>query len=545
MFKANVFIAVVLLLCLGAASLPAKESSRREKKSPSELPIPGAAHLLPGQPETIQALPFFDDFESGAPGWTADSLFILIENPQNYAVLNPAINPTLVILPDQGNLPPAFSGAHAWWFGQTETGTFIGANWDSITQTPLNGGTSFEPQSGSLISPAIDLSGVTQARLEFKTWWEIEGVDGDAFDLMNVEISTDNGTTFDPLGFGNINPLNDLDGEPWKSYSSGGLGQPGVWLDHLFDLTPYVGNTVYLRFRFDTVDDLYNGFRGWFIDNVSVTDAAMPAPVITSIDPSTVSPFEHFVITGQNFVNGAVIEVGGIPAQAAIFSATRAFVEAPFLASGQYDVKLTNPDGQFDLVSNGLTIANTPPPSIFGINPDSALVGSSVAVTITGEDFQAGAAVEIGGFPLANLSVVDPFTITGDSPSNLPVGIYNVRVINPDGQVDQLVLAFTVYSTTAIEPVGGTLPNEYELAQNFPNPFNPATHIRFSVPRAGHVRLTVHNILGQAVAVLVNETLPAGNYLADFQSGNLSSGVYFYRLEAGGFQQTRKMLLTR
>lgn len=545
MFKANAIIVMMLLLCLGTISLPAKEGSRREKKSPSELPVPGATHLLPAQPAAIFTLPFFDDFESGAPGWTADGQFNLIGNPQNFAVLNPAINPTLVILPDPGNLPSAFSGAHAWWFGETATGTFIGPDWNTITQTPLNGGTSFEPQSGSLISPAIALSGVTHARLDFKTWWEIEGVDGDAYDLMNVEISIDNGATFDPLGFGNINPLNDLDGEPWKSYSSGGLGQPGVWLDHSFDLTPYVGNTVYLRFRFDTVDDLYNGFRGWFIDNVSVTDAAMPAPEISSIDPSTVSPFGHFIISGQNFVNGAEIEVGGITALAAIFSSTRAFVEAPFLPSGQYDVKLTNPDGQFDLVPNGITITNTPPPSIYSISPDSAQVGASVTVNIAGDDFQAGAAVEIGGFPLTNVNVVNSSNITGDSPSGLPVGVYNVRVINPDGQGDQLILAFKVYGTTAIEPVGGILPDSYELAQNFPNPFNPATNIRFSVPRAGYVKLTVHNILGQAVAVLVNEILPAGNYQADFQAGNLSSGVYFYRLEAEGFQQTRKMLLAR
>lgn len=545
MFKANVFMAAILLLCMEAASLPAKESSRRERKSPSELPVPGATHLLPARPAAIFTLPFFDDFESGAPGWTADGQFNLIQNPQNFAVLNPTINPTLVILPDPGNLPSAFSGAHAWWFGQTETGTFIGTGWDSITQTPLNGGTSLNPQSGSLISPAIDISGVTHAQLRFRTWWEIEGVDVDAYDLMHVEISTDNGTSFDPLGRGLLNPLNDVDGEPWKSYSSGGLGQPGVWLEQLFDLTPYVGNTILLRFRFDTIDDLYNGFRGWFIEDVSVTAEPLPAPLITSIVPNTAFPGEHVAINGQNFSNGASIEIGGVPPLSAVIAVNQAIVEVPFLSSGQYDVKLTNPDGQFALISNGLTITNTPPPSIFDIDPDSALVGTSVAVTLTGEDFQAGAAVEIGGLPLTNVTVLNSSTITGNSPSGLPIGIYNVRVINPDGQIDQLILAFKVYGTTAIEPLGGTLPNQYDLEQNYPNPFNPATHIRFSVPRAGYIKLTVYNISGQTVALLVNEVLPAGNYQVDFQASHLSSGVYFYRLEAEGFQQTRKMLLTR
>ena len=545
MLKSKITILAFMLVCLGMLSLTAQENTRRERKNPAELPIPGATHLLPAQPGSILTLPFFDDFESGAPGWTSDGQFNLIANPQNFAVLNPEINPTLVILPDPGNLPSAFSGNHAWWFGETATGTFIGPGWNTITQTPLNGGTSLDTQTGSLISPVIDLNGVSQAQLRFRTWWEIEGVDVDAYDLMHVEISTDNGATFNPIDRGLLNPLNDVDGESWKSYSSGGLGQPGVWLDQLFDLSPFVGNMVYLRFRFDTGDALYNGFRGWFIDDVSVTSDPFPAPSITSIVPNVAYPGEFVAINGQNFSNGASIEIGGFPPLSAVIASNQAIVEVPFLTAGQYDVKLTNPDGQFALVPNGITITNTLPPSAFSIDPDSAMVGVSEAVTISGQDFQAGATVEIGGVACTNVNVVNDFTITANSPSSLPVGTYNVRVTNPDGQFDQLILAFRVYTTTGIEPLDLSVPDRYELSQNFPNSFNPTTNIRFAIPHSGQVKLTVYNVAGQEVATLVNAVLSAGAYNVDFDARHLSSGVYFYRIEAGSFMQVKKMLLTR
>ena len=88
-------------------------------------------------------------------------------------------------------------------------------------------------------------------------------------------------------------------------------------------------------------------------------------------------------------------------------------------------------------------------------------------------------------------------------------------------------------------------PAAFELAQNYPNPFNPATHIRFAIPRAAKVHLSVYDILGREVAVLVNEAMQPGQYEYEFDARELSSGIYFYRLEAGSFKQVRKMLLAR
>jgi subtilisin family serine protease len=97
--------------------------------------------------------------------------------------------------------------------------------------------------------------------------------------------------------------------------------------------------------------------------------------------------------------------------------------------------------------------------------------------------------------------------------------------------------------------VGGVgqveIPNYYSLAQNYPNPFNPNTIIKYSVPKAVNVKLTVYDILGKEVAVLVNETKQPGFYEAEFNASGLATGVYFYKIEAGEFNSVKKMMLVK
>ncbi len=90
-----------------------------------------------------------------------------------------------------------------------------------------------------------------------------------------------------------------------------------------------------------------------------------------------------------------------------------------------------------------------------------------------------------------------------------------------------------------------SLPAEFSLSQNYPNPFNPSTKIKYSIKEQGNVKLIVYDILGREVATLVNEQKPAGNYEVTFDASRLSSGVYFYRLRAGSFVSTKKMILLR
>lgn len=89
------------------------------------------------------------------------------------------------------------------------------------------------------------------------------------------------------------------------------------------------------------------------------------------------------------------------------------------------------------------------------------------------------------------------------------------------------------------------VPVKFSLSQNYPNPFNPSTQISFSLPKAADVKLVVFDILGREVATLVNEFRSAGNHNIEFNASNLSSGVYFYRLETDNFTDTKKMLLIK
>ncbi|MDP2885216.1 MAG: ice-binding family protein [Ignavibacteria bacterium] len=102
-------------------------------------------------------------------------------------------------------------------------------------------------------------------------------------------------------------------------------------------------------------------------------------------------------------------------------------------------------------------------------------------------------------------------------------------------------------TVTAVE--NGLAPQEFALLQNYPNPFNPSTRIQYSLEKAGMVSLKVYNVLGLEVATLVNGRQEAGSYIVPFNTNKgtfgLSSGVYFYRLEAGSFVSTKKLILMK
>jgi hypothetical protein len=99
--------------------------------------------------------------------------------------------------------------------------------------------------------------------------------------------------------------------------------------------------------------------------------------------------------------------------------------------------------------------------------------------------------------------------------------------------------------TLGVEMAIGSVPESYELGQNYPNPFNPTTQIVFTLPKSSQVSIEVYNLLGQKVRTLVNETRAAGTYTATFDGAGLSSGVYFYRLNADNQVMTKKMMLMK
>jgi len=109
----------------------------------------------------------------------------------------------------------------------------------------------------------------------------------------------------------------------------------------------------------------------------------------------------------------------------------------------------------------------------------------------------------------------------------------------------------TWYITYGLVPATGTAhspeapPAQYSLAQNYPNPFNPTTTIAYGLPLMTHVRLRVFDLLGRNVATLVDGVEPPGPHDSVLDAANLASGTYFYRLEAGSFTETKRMVLLR
>jgi hypothetical protein len=118
--------------------------------------------------------------------------------------------------------------------------------------------------------------------------------------------------------------------------------------------------------------------------------------------------------------------------------------------------------------------------------------------------------------------------------------------------VNKVLYAGTMYGGVFRRTIGiasaveqNLVPDRLELSQNYPNPFNPKTVIRFAIPAQSRYRLTVHNLLGEEIAVLFDATMSAGSHVVQFDAQSLSSGTYFYRLQGGGSILTRKMTILK
>jgi hypothetical protein len=175
------------------------------------------------------------------------------------------------------------------------------------------------------------------------------------------------------------------------------------------------------------------------------------------------------------------------------------------------------------LVGNGLAVKGKVAITVWGRN-------TLLPEQITGADFQEAlrltlwSAREDREFPL---KIVTIRKINGDSHDN------NQLLFEPDA-------IFIAGVETEKD-----LPQRYSLDQNFPNPFNPTTLIRYEIPKDESVTLDVFNLLGQHISTIVDEVQPAGSYQIQYNAENLASGVYFYRFKAGNYTDIKKMILVR
>ncbi|WP_180063992.1 carboxypeptidase regulatory-like domain-containing protein [Acinetobacter sp. YH16042] len=207
---------------------------------------------------------------------------------KGHNIRNNQVNQRVRLAPNdqsQGKVPEPLQGNTAYWYGDKVNGNFIGALSDSSTAPEFDGGTSQYDNRGELISPVINLSQYhAPLSLSFKTWWEIESVNpnNQGFDLMNILVSTDGGNSFKTLA--RLNPLADPSSAYERApipYSNLGFNlAPAAVQQEAISLDEYAGKAnVQLKFQFRTVDQLYNGFRGWMIDDVVIQKKAGTFPL--------------------------------------------------------------------------------------------------------------------------------------------------------------------------------------------------------------------------------------------------------------------------
>lgn len=103
----------------------------------------------------------------------------------------------------------------------------------------------------------------------------------------------------------------------------------------------------------------------------------------------------------------------------------------------------------------------------------------------------------------------------------------------------------TATPATGINVTSTIIPDNFYLSQNFPNPFNPSTKIKFNIPLSGVTKLSVFDLSGKEISSLVNKSLSAGSYTVDFNASDLSSGVYYYHLQSEGYSEIKKMTLIK
>jgi sugar lactone lactonase YvrE len=296
-----------------------------------------------------------DDASEEAPG----DLWHVQENPNDISVSG-AISPQLVSLPEGSSLPAPTSGTHAAWFGDPLSGTFC-VGFTAVAQLDLNGCESNAPVAGALVSPPFSLEGDERALLHFKSWFDIEAVQPNAYDDLSVEYTTDSGTSGDPFVWHQAASLNPAfrsdDSDAAHEFSNNGLEHAPSWSPTTVDLGSVAGaDHVRIRFVFNSVDQNFNGFRGWLIDDVHVLGQQdEPVPQIDGVTPCGRAGWGFAVLRGSGFVEGSSVAVDGRSEPVNVLSSERIEMVEP--SPGEHTIEVIGPDGETS--SNSVSVTQS------------------------------------------------------------------------------------------------------------------------------------------------------------------------------------------
>jgi len=301
--------------------------------------------------------------------------------------------------------------------------------------------------------------------------------------------------------------------------------------------------------------DMYNvtplsGFSSDpFFNQISSADVA------TNLVPGADTHLEYKSNTGQNFVflHEVITNNSTFDWQNLFFGIFADWDVGNYaLNQGGYDTQRNmlyqfENGGAMDSSYYGILLVDAPPDTVKGtVDKDIAIINeqqlrqdifnlmTSTAFAPIASDGDYRTYLSTGPYavPLGDSVILDYAFVAGTS------------LIDLQSNADDAIL-YWQNATVGIVQDGNGIPKDFTLDQNYPNPFNPTTTIEFSIPKSEFVTLKIYNTLGQEVATPVSERLTAGQYKYEWDASSLASGVYLYRIQAGGYVEAKKMILLR
>jgi hypothetical protein len=316
------------------------------------------------------------------------------------------------------------------------------------------------------------------------------------------------------------------DNATWTTITGFTGNSAGGWEQREFDAGILKNNsTGYIRFK--TISNGSTQQDGWHLDDVEIYNntKSFKLPIVDSVEVNQVS--SNYWVAGMWSIKGFNAHSG-----------TQVWALPP--AGAQYN---------YLTLAGVLNLSPAPKPYVsfwvkkadggsgyisFEVSNDAGLTWNIVAQPNFSGNNYTNFSYSLGGYRQPNVLV----RIGAYSPYGNTYLLDDIKIADSTGY-------------TSVNDFKGVVPSEFQLSQNYPNPFNPSTVIRYSIPYMSKVVLKIYNALGQEVMLLKDETNTAGIYEVQFNSSKLSSGVYFYRLNAEpidgkqGFTSTMKMILMK
>jgi len=325
-----------------------------------------------------------------------------------------------------------------------------------------------------------------------------------------------------------------------------GIGQPLTFSDDQnqgpFDFgfsMPFYDQT------FGSIRICSNGFLSFTATSTSYSNSSIP----TSSDPNNlVAPFWDdldpsdggMIYFYSNGVDSAVVEYDRVPRYSDGGSLT---FEVILTADGDITMQYLSMQGTLNSATVG--IENGAGDDGLQVVYNSGYLTDELAILFKLPTFWLFVDPANGSVYPDESAEID---VTFDA-TELPWGTYTgyLSVESNDENNPELAVACTlvVDEVLGVDDELSNIPTSFNLAQNYPNPFNPSTKIEFGLPQASHVVVKVYDLLGRQIASLVDNDLPAGNHEVVYDASSLSSGVYFYSIQAGSFAQTKPMVLIK